>query len=47
MKFELLENEILGEAALVGQPTTIYRDAPVRVKMRVAGSARRLVSTAQ
>lgn len=34
MKFELLENEILGEAALVGQPTTIYRDAPVRVKMR-------------
>lgn len=32
MKFELLENEILGEAALVGQPTTIYRDAPVRVK---------------
>lgn len=31
MKFELLENEILGDAALVGQPT-IYRDAPVRVK---------------
>jgi hypothetical protein len=33
VKFELLENEILGDAALVGQPT-IYRDAPVRVKMR-------------